>query len=73
MVAPSRDWKWGNDFLPAMVAWLQNLEWLLADDPLLQRHGHVSFMELALDFEMHAGRPLPPIPQSTFPGPELSL
>ena len=73
MGALSRDWKWGTDFLPAMVAWLQDLEWLPADDTLLQGHGHVSFMELALDFETHAGRPLPPTPQSRFAGTELSL
>ena len=30
-------------------------------------------MELALDFESHAGRPLPPTPQSTFMGTEMSL
>ena len=29
----------------------------------------VSFMELSLDFEPHAGRPLPPTPQSRFMGP----
>ena len=71
MGALSRDWKWGTDFLPAMVAWLQDLEWLPADDTLPQGHGHVSFMELALDFETHAGRPLPPTPQSRFTGTEL--
>ena len=70
--ALSRDWKWSTDFLTAMVAWLQDLEWLPADDTLPQGHGHVSFMELALDFETHAGRPLPPTPQSTFTGTELS-
>ena len=71
--ALSRDWKWGNDFLPAMVDRLQDLEWLPADDTLPQGHGHVSFMELALDFEAHAGRALPPTPQSRFAGAELSL
>ena len=30
-------------------------------------------MELALDVETHAGRPLPPTPQSRFAGTELSL
>ena len=30
-------------------------------------------MELALDFESHAGRPLPPTPQSRFAGTQLSL
>ena len=37
------------------------------------RHGQVSFMELALDFESHAGRPLPPTPQSRFTGSQMSL
>ena len=56
-----------------MNAWLQDLEWLAADDTLPHGHGHVFFMELALDFESQAGRPLPPIPQSRFAGTELSL
>ena len=56
-----------------MVAWLQDLEWPPADDTLPQGHGHVSFMELALDFETHVGRPLPPTPQPRFTGTELSL
>ena len=56
-----------------MVAWLQDLEWLAADDTLPQGHRHVSFMELALDFESHARRPLPPTPQSRFAGTELAL
>ena len=66
-------WKWGTNFLPAMVAWLQDLELLPADDTLPHGHGHVSFMELALDLKTHAGRPLPPTPQSRFTGTELSL
>ena len=36
-------------------------------------HGQVSFMELALDFEAFAGRPLPPAPQSKFVGGDMSL
>ena len=73
MGALSRGWKWGTAFLPAMVAWLQDLEWLPADDTLPQGQGFVSFMELALDFETHAGRPLSPTPRSRFTGTELSL
>ena len=73
MGALSKDWKWGTDFLSAMIAWLQEMEWLPADDTLPQGHGHVSFMESALDLETHAGRPLPPTPQSRFAGTELSL
>ena len=30
-------------------------------------------MELALDFESHAGRPLPPTPQTRLTGSEMSL
>ena len=56
-----------------MITWLQELKWLPADDTLLHGQGHVSFMELALDFETHAGRTLPPTPQSRFVGTELSL
>ena len=52
-----------------MVAWLQDLEWLPTDDTLPQGHAHVSFMELALDFETHAGRH----GAVTVTGTELSL
>ena len=37
------------------------------------RHKQVSFMELALEFESHAGRPLPRTPQCRFVGTEMSL
>ena len=73
MGALPRDGKWGNDFLPAMITRLQELEWLATDDTLPQGHGHVSIMELAPYCETHAGRPLPPTPQSRFAGTELSL
>ena len=33
----------------------------------------MSFMELALDFESHTGRPLPSTPQVRFKGTELTL
>ena len=68
-----RDWRWGNDFLPAMLCWLQELQRLPTDDDVPVGHRQVSFMELALDFESHAGRPLPPTPQSRFTGSEMSL
>ena len=58
----SRDWKWGADFLPALLGWLSELMWLQPDDGLPQGHSRVFFMELALDFESYAGRPLPPTP-----------
>ena len=50
----------------------KELQWLTTDDTLPQGHKRVSFMDLALDFESHAGRPLPPSPQSRFVGTEMS-
>ena len=73
MGALPRDWKWGPDFLPALMRWLHELRWLRPDVTLPVGHRQVSFMELALDFESHAGRPLPPTPQSRFAGTTLSL
>ena len=73
MGALPRDWRWGNDFLPAMLCWLRELQWLQLYDDLVVGHMQVWFMELAVDFESHAGRPLPPTPQSQFTGPEMSL
>ena len=68
-----RDWKWVVDFLPAMLKWLQELQCLSTDDTLPQGYRQVSFMELTLDFEYHAGTPLPPTPQSKFMGTKMSL
>ena len=56
-----------------MLSWLRELHWLPADDDAPVGHGQVSFMELALDFESHAGRPVPPTPQARFTGSEMSL
>ena len=55
-----RDWKWGPDFLLALFRWLTELQWLPRDDSLPESHRQLSFLELALYFESHAGRPLPP-------------
>ena len=49
--------------MPALLRWLTELMWLPPDEGLPQGHSPVSFMELALDFESHAGRPLPPSPR----------
>ena len=68
-----RNWRWGRDFLPAILRWLRELHWLPADDDAPVGNGQVSFMELTLDFESHAGRPLPPTPQLRFTGSEMSL
>ena len=68
-----RDWKLGPDFLPAMLRWLSELQWLPRDDSLPEAHRQVSFLELALDFESYTGRPLPPTPQTRFAGGEMSL
>ena len=68
-----QNWNWGADFLPALLRWLTELMWPPPDDGLPQGRGQVSFMELGLDFESHAGRPLPPTPQMRFKGKEMSL
>ena len=47
--------------------------WLRLDDGLLQGHIQVFSMELALDFESHAGQPLPPTSQTHFNGIEMCL
>ena len=60
-----RDWRWGNNFLPAILHWLRELHWLPTDDDAPVGHRQVSFMELALDFESYAGRPLPHTPPRT--------
>ena len=68
-----RGWRWGHDFLPAILHLLRELHWLPTDDDAAVGHGQVPFMELTLDFESHAGRPLPPNPQPRFTGSEPSL
>ena len=68
-----REWRWGRDFPPAILSWPRELHWLPTDDDAPVGHGQVSLMELALDFESHAGRPLPPTPQLRFTGSEMSL
>ena len=59
-----------------MLRWHAELEWLKippAHERIPRAHWQVSFMELALDFEAFAGRPLPPAPQSKYLGGDLSL
>ena len=71
-----REWKWGPDLLPMVLRWHAELEWLKmppAHERIPRAHWQVSFMELALDFEAFAGRPLPPAPQSKYAGGDLSL
>ena len=68
-----RDWRWGRDFLPAILRCLRELHWLPADDDAPVGHGQVLFMELARDLESHAGRHLPPTQHSRFTGSEMSL
>ena len=61
------EWKWGPDLLPPIPRWHSELEWLKMLQPharIPRAHWQVSFMELALDFEAFAGRPL----QSKFVG-----
>ena len=49
-----------------LLSWLGALVW--ADEV-----GTVSFLELAMDFEAHAGRALPAAPQAAFRGTSLPL
>ena len=59
-----------------VLRWHTELEWLKmppAHERIPRAHWQVSFMELALDFEAFAGRPLPPAPQSKFVGRDMSL
>ena len=67
------DWRWGADFLPTPPKWLSELMWLRPDEGFPRGHCQVSFVELALDYEPYAGRPLPPTPHTRFKGSETSL
>ena len=71
-----KEWKWGPNLLPMVLRWHAELEWLKmppALEHIPRAHWQVSFMELALDFEAFAGRPLPPAPQFKFVGGDMSL
>ena len=68
-----REWKWGPDLLPLVLRWHSELEWLGMHARIPRAHWQVSFMQLALDFEAFAGRPLPPALQSKFAGGGMSL
>ena len=57
----------------AALAPRATVQWLPRDDSLPEAHRQVSFLELALDFESHAGRPLPPGLETTFVGTEMSV
>ena len=37
-----KDWKWGGDFLPAVLRWLSELQWLPSDDSLPEAYRQVS-------------------------------
>ena len=54
-----------------VLRWHSELEWLKmppAHARIPRAHWQVSFMELTLDFEAFAGRPLPPALQPKFIG-----
>ena len=58
---PPREWKWGTDLLLAVLKWILELQCLDRPLPVERQpraHWQVLFMELALDFEAYAGRPL---------------
>ena len=48
-------WRWEPAFRDALLSWLRELQW----EPGL---GQVTFVELALDFQAHAGRAMPASP-----------
>ena len=50
---PRVQWKWELGFKEDLVHWLRELQWAA------ESRGQVTFVELALDFEAHAGRALP--------------
>ena len=59
-----------------VLRWHAELKWLKmppAQEHIPRTHRQVSFMELALDFEAFAGRPLPQAPQLKYAGGDLSL
>ena len=62
----------GRRVEPNVKRWLSQLQWLPRDDSAPEVHRQISFLELVLDFESHAGRPLPPTLQTTFVGAEMS-
>merc|ERR1711860_454215 len=61
-----RDWGWETAFLVDLLSWLNRLQWS-------EGKGHVTFIELALDFEATAERAIPPSPQAALTGGTLSL
>ena len=50
--SPPRRWPWGASFAMALLHWASRQRWLPGQ-------GHVTYVELALDFEAHAERALP--------------
>ena len=59
-------WPWEATFLHALLRWARALLWLPGQ-------GHVTYVELALDFEEHAGRALPTAPGHKLAGRVLPL
>ena len=59
-------WPWEATFLHALLRWAGALLWL-------PRQGQVTYVELALDFEEHAGRALPAAPGHKLAGRVLPL
>ena len=62
---PSGVWKWELSFKEDLVQWLAQLQWTTK--------GHVTFVELALEFETTAQRALPGAPASRLCAQGLSL
>ena len=57
---PSHQWRWQSEFMTILLQWMRALRW--QPEP-----SHVTFLELALDFEAYSRRSL-----SCSPGSELS-
>ena len=62
----SSTWPWELLFLSELLSWLGELVWT-------DEVGTVTYLELAMDFEAHAGRALPSAPQAQFRGLSLPL
>ena len=65
-------WPWEPSFLDSLREWLTALRWpaAAATGP---GDGTVTYLELALDYESHAGRALPAAPQARLRGTHLPL
>ena len=64
---PRSQWKCQFGFKEDLIRWLRELQWKPAGE------GHVTFVELALDFEAHSECALPATPSAVFKAEVMSL